>query len=326
MKLMLQTSETVAIRLKKQTLFTLVGVGFLFLIFFMKNPSYVISDSWFIVEILFLTFLTRTVSIRYGFGVFSQGVVLSGLAAIVLWRLLGTAGLQDTRFGEMIAVTAEEILKFVPVALALFFVSRKKDFRFNASDVVFLSVMAGAGFGFFEKSFWEGVSFPFIYGPHLSSLYFFPDALGIYVSGEPFGYIGHAAATGLIGMGVAIGCILKARRNLFWWVVPLCTFVWVTAEHILSNLYYVDGTETLLKLGGGMLTPWIFLIFFIGILGWEVSVLKQFLIKHPEEKASLYREKKTFIHALKMKRFDSQSGCAFVRKLRAANSLAQSEQ
>ena len=58
--------------LHKSTLFTVLGTTILFLTFFIRNPSYVWIEIWFLLEILVLTFSTKTVSLRYGFELFCQ--------------------------------------------------------------------------------------------------------------------------------------------------------------------------------------------------------------------------------------------------------------
>ncbi|HLD17873.1 MAG TPA: hypothetical protein VJB99_02240 [Patescibacteria group bacterium] len=314
--------KTVSIRLQKKTLLTLLGVAILYATFLLKSPSYVGIDTRFMIEVILVTLFTRTVSLRYGLGLFAQGVVLSGMATLILWRFTGLFGLHDTQTGEIIAVVAEEVFKFAPVALAAFLSVRHRKIPFNVSDFLFLSAMCAAGFSLFEKFFWQDVSFPFTYGPHLGRWFFFPDALGIYVDGKEFGYIGHAAATGLIGMGVGLGLLLKTQRKSFWWILPVFAFVWVTGEHLLSNLYYVNGTDALLAFGGGMLTPWIFLAFLVAVLWMDIRCLRRFLVANPEVREVLRKERQIFIHALREKKFDIQSGLTLLRKLRAAHSLA----
>ncbi|PJA47230.1 hypothetical protein CO172_02555 [Candidatus Uhrbacteria bacterium CG_4_9_14_3_um_filter_36_7] len=317
--------KTITTGIKTQTFFLLIGVTILYLSFLLKNPSYVWIDTWFMIEIFILTLLTRTISIRSGFSLFSQGVLISAMLTLLFYRLITFIGLQDSVSGEMIVVIFEELIKFAPVALAAFLFYKREKIRFNLSDFLFLSVMCAAGFSLFEKTFWQGVSFPFTYGPHLGNIYFFSDALGIYVNSEPFGYIGHAAATGLVGMGVGLGLWLKAQKKTFWWIVPIFAFMWVTTEHLLSNLYYVDGRETLLSLGGGMLTPWIFIFAFAVILYIDIKNLRTFLTKHPEEQALLKKDRQDFFKTLKEKKFDYQKTHALIIKLRAINSFAFEE-
>ena len=308
--------------MEKQTLLTLVGTVFLFLLFFFKNPSFIWTDTIFLLEILVLTLFTRTVSIRYGFSLFGQGVFLSAIFSMIIWWVLGILNLHDTVGGESLMAIFEELLKFAPVALAAFFLARNRKIHLNLSDFLFLSVMCAIGFSLFEKTFWQGVSFPFTYGPHIGNWYFFSDALGIYVGGEKFGYIGHAAATGLIGMGVGLGLLFRTQKRAWWLLFPLFAFLWVTMEHILSNLYYLNGTDTLLALGGGMLTPWIFLGFLIAVLLLDRRHLRQFLASHPEEQKIFQKNRQLFLDMIKTKKWHVNTIHSFFKTLRATHSLA----
>ncbi|HAU66622.1 MAG: hypothetical protein UT30_C0011G0051 [Candidatus Uhrbacteria bacterium GW2011_GWF2_39_13] len=312
-------------RFQKSTLLMMLGATIVFATFFIRNPSFVWIDLWFVFEIFILTLFTKTVSFRYGLQLFFQGILIAGLGSILFWNLVGLLGFHDTIFGETLIAVGEEILKFLPVFIPVFFVYRDKKNPFNFSDVLFLCVMCSAGFSLFEKSFWQGVSFPFTYGPHIGDLYFFSDALGIYVDGEKFGYVGHAAATGLIGMGAAIGLFLKNKQRTWWWIVPVFAFVWIVGEHALSNFYYVTGTTALLSFGGGMLTPWIFLVFLVFILRTDINNLRQFFVTHPQEQEVVKKSGKVFLDSLKAKKNWVDAGSAFSRNLRAANSLAWEE-
>ena len=158
---------------------------------------------------------------------------------------------------------AEESVKILPAVLILLYFKKKRKMTFNPSTLLFLGVMAAVGFSMLEKSYWENITFPFTYGPHIGKFYLFSDALGIYVKSKSLGFIGHGAATGLIAMGIGLGLYFRKRKPFrsFWVLFPLLPAVWILIEHCLLNLYYANGSTALLAFGGGRLTPWIFLIF-----------------------------------------------------------------
>lgn len=319
-------TKTLTLHIQPKTFLLLLGIGILFFTFFLRSPSYIWIDLWFMLEIFVLTFFTRTISLRYGLGIFSQGVFISGLLTLIFYQFLSLLHIQDTAGGEVFAVIFEEVIKFAPVALASFWFWKREKLFFNGSDFLFLSAMCAAGFSLFEKSFWQGVVFPFTYGPHIRDLYFFSDALGIYVQGEPFGYIGHAAATGLIGMGVGLGFFYRAKKKALWWLLPAFAFGWVTLEHLLSNLYYVTGTEALLSFGGGMLTPWIFLLFLVFVLYKDVKNLRYFFLRYPEAREDLKQKRKDFFGVVKTQPSSTwKKAKILIRQLRALHSLAWEE-
>lgn len=280
---------------RTQTATSLILIGALMAMGYVvfKSPSWFWVDAWFVIEVVVITLVTRTLSIRFGLGVFAQGIVISGLITILIYHLVGLFGIHGEVSGEVIMATVEEVMKFVPVLLTVWLLKNRSKLPVSISDWLMLSVMAGAGFSMLEKSFWESVSYPFTYGPHIGGLYFFPDALGIYVSGEPFGYIGHAAATGLIGLAMGIGVYMKSHGNsimrTFWWVLPLVAFAWVTLEHILSNAYYISGTDALLLFGGGQLTPWVFVLAMIGMCVIEGRMLRAVIRERSDVREGIVR-------------------------------------
>lgn len=248
---------------------------------FISNPEFNRKELWFMIEILILTAVTRSVSLRFGLGLYAQGIGFSAIGILLFWEFLRFFNLNDGATAEVIIATSEEIFKIAPVILAWYLAVHRKKLHFTISDWLFLAVFCGAGFSMLEKHFWEGITFPFTYGPHLGSIYFFPDALGNYMTtGGEFGYIGHAAASGLIGMAIGLGLYFRGKAKTWWWTVPAIAFSWVTLEHIFNNLYYETGTEALLGLGGGKLTPWLFLILLIVSLAIDFRNTRIYWKKH----------------------------------------------
>jgi len=277
------------------------GLIFLLIYFIIRGKQYFWIEIWFLIEILVLSVFTRTIGWKRLLSTFLQGTVISGGLAFLLYKLMSVAGanMGSALINGWIVGPAEELFKLMPVALAVYFLYKKRKILPNASDFLILSVLAGSGFGIIEKTFWGAVSFPFTYGPHIGGLYFFPDALGIMVDGRVFGYIGHAAATGLVGMAVGLALHIRKKVKKQWvWIIPAIVYIWVSVEHALLNSYYANGSKALLKLGGGIITPWIFLVFLIAVLAIDGFALLAWLKKRPEGKKLLTDGKTYFFKTL----------------------------
>jgi hypothetical protein len=130
-----------------------------------------------------------------------------------------------------------------------------------------------------EKYFWDNVYFPFTYGPHFGSAYLFSDALGVYASGEPFGYVGHAASTVFVALGLGLTYKFLQSKKPFWPLPILLTFIWIGIEHIILNYYYTPRGEAFMAFSGGQWTPWIILVALLTAVIFELikttTLLKQ---------------------------------------------------
>ncbi|MCJ7582917.1 MAG: PrsW family intramembrane metalloprotease [Candidatus Aminicenantes bacterium] len=253
--------------------YALIFITALILLF--DEPHYFWIELQFALLIWIATSLTRSASTQLGIAVWSGGVGFSILLLLLYGNLLKLAGVNPDSvwMASLFFPVAEEIVKILPVVLFALYFWRKRKLTFNTSTFLFLGIMTAIGFSMLEKSYWENISFPFTYGPHLGGFYFFSDALGIYVKSKPLGFIGHGAATGLIAMGIGLGLYFrkfKAYRT-FWWIFPLFPALWVLLEHCLLNLYYANGSTALLIVGGGQFTPWIFLAFLAATVGIDLS-------------------------------------------------------
>ncbi len=242
------------------TLLTLGSVVVLFLMYLTDNASFFWLELWFLLEVLIITTFTRTTNLIQGLRVYCLGAFISFGLILLLNLVFKITGTADSTIRNVAIATGEEFFKLLPVILVAIFIFKRKDkILLNLSDYLFLGAFSGSGFSMLEKYLWGDVYFPFTYGPHVGDFYLFSDALGITVSGEPFGYVGHAAATAFVAMGLGLGLYLKNTRKKFelWWAIPAACFAWITIEHILYNAYYDSGSEILLYLGGGQLTPWL---------------------------------------------------------------------
>lgn len=269
----------------------LIGVGITLLLFWKHSSEYFWIETIFLLEILAVTWFTRSIGVRYALAVFSQGVLMCFLM-ILLWNIFYMLGFEmdSATWSGVIIPMIEEILKVAPAVLAAWWLYKKKGTILNISDWVTLTAMGGIGFSILEKYFWDNVTFPFTYGPHLGSWYLFPDALGVYIGGEAAGYIGHGAAAGLIGLGIGLGLYVKHKVNgatAWWWALPGTTVVWVVAEHMFNNMYYINGSETILTMGGGQLTPWLFILLLIVGLVIEIKTARGFLKAYPSAAVQL---------------------------------------
>ena len=257
--------------------YALVLVSALILLF--DEPHYFWIELQFALLIWIATALTRSASTRLGIAAWAGGVGFSILLLLLYGNLLKLAGVNPDSawMTSLFFPAAEEIVKILPDVLFALYFWRKRKMTFNPSTFLFLGVMTAVGFSMLEKSYWESISFPFTYGPHLGKFYFFSDALGIYVKSKPMGFIGHGAATGLIAMGIGLGLYFRKTKTFrpFWWLFPLLPALWVLLEHCLLNLYYANGSSALLVFGGGRFTPWIFLAFLAAAVGIDlVSVVR----------------------------------------------------
>lgn len=300
------------------------GLIYIFIKYLSANPEGFWIEAWLMLEILVLTTLTRTISAKYSLFVYTQGLVIGAGVMLIIGSLSNFIGLNisDGLWGSFFMPTLEEIAKLLPVLLAAYLIIKRDKTIFNTSDFLLLAVMSGAGFSMLEKYFWDGINFSFTYGPHLGGLYFFSDALGVYLGGETVGYIGHAAATGFIGMGLGLGLYLKKHKPLaktWWWVIPVATFIWVTFEHIVYNLRN-DLSSFWFK--GMIVTPWLFILLLVATLIIEGRALNNLFKKIPSIKKQTFSSfKETFKNVKKGEISLSKIFTPF-RKLRLANLLA----
>jgi len=257
-------------------------------------------EAWFVLEIFILTFLTRTVSTRISISAFSRGIYIGvGLSFAVYVLALWLGFREDTLFTSGILIPfLEELAKFLPVLLITYLIYKRKKIFLNPSDYLWISVLSGAGFSMIEKMYFGDVEFSYTYGPHLGGIYFFPDAL----SAGGIGYIGHSAATGLIGMCFGLGVFLKSKMKSFtglWWILPLVGFLWITLEHAIVNISFIGDYNWFYIFKGGIITPVVFIILLILTLGIDIYGLLNLIKKHPILKKALIGESKKVIKNFK---------------------------
>jgi len=69
-----------------------------------------------------------------------------------------------------------------------------------------------------------------------------------------------------MSLGLALYGLRVKPAAKWWWALPAAVFGWIVLEHGLANLYVDTGLRMLLALGGGRVTPWLFLAGVAGAL------------------------------------------------------------
>lgn len=223
----------------------------------LDGRRFFLDEAQYLVEILLVTFVTRSVGARLGLSALAWGMGLVAPLTVGIGAALAAVGL-DMRDGSgngLIVPLVEESLKLLPIGIVAAIAGRWKPRLLNPSDLLLLGSMSGAGFSLVESAYFDGVRTGERYGPHLAGINLLPTAWG------EAGYIGHAAATGFIALGLGLALYAMRRRPTarWWWALPVAVFGWITLEHSLANLYMNTGSSGLLALGGGRVTPWLLL-------------------------------------------------------------------
>lgn len=221
-----------------------------------SGSRFFVDEMQVVLEVLLLTALTRSIGLRAGVLALAWGTGAVAPLTTVIGIALNAAGIEmtDSVGNTVIVPLLEETLKLLPVAAVAWMIGRWQSSLLNLSDLLLLGVMSGAGFGMVESSYFAHVRTGERYAPHILGLNLLPTAWG------EAGYLGHGAATGLIALSFGIGAYLRRARGgvAWWWAVPVAMCGWVVAEHGLANAYVNGGSETLIALGAGRITPWLF--------------------------------------------------------------------
>lgn len=244
-----------------------IGLAFAVGSLLVQAPGPVWRELQFVLEILLVTIVTRTVAAQAAVSALALGIGVAVPASVLVGHAFTALGadMTDAPANWAIVPAAEEIAKLVPVAILLAVRQRRTRLAFNPSDYLLLGCAAGAGFGMVENAmlveksgrvFRDMLDF---YGPHVGGFYLVSGAWG------EAGYVGHAAATGLVTGALGLSLALRARtrrgeeRPPFPWFVPAAAgAAWIVGEHLLANLHVDTGSKATFILGNGRLTPWIF--------------------------------------------------------------------
>ncbi len=249
----------------------LLGLSVLMLAIDAPGPTW--RELWFLGEILLLTIATRSLAAGSAVSAVSLGLGVVVALMVGAGHAINAVGL-DT--GEGLAnwgliPMLEECLKLVPVVIVVLLQRRRSGLSPNPSDLLMLGCFAGAGFALSENALLiqnnAGVARDMArqYGPHLGSLYLVPGAWGA------AGYVGHAAATGLVCASFGLALALRPRLGRLWPLAATAGFAWVAIEHVMTNYYVGSGSHLALALGNGRLTPWIFIAVVIAVVALDWS-------------------------------------------------------
>jgi RsiW-degrading membrane proteinase PrsW (M82 family) len=226
----------------------------------------------FVALVIGATLATRSMGARYAVSSLALGLGATTTLIVGAGHAATAVGI-DTTDGignwGMIPLL-EEAVKLAPVAVIAWLYARRRRFRPNPSDLLMLGCAAGAGFAIVENYQLvlnsSGIARDMArqYGPHLGPIYLVP-AWG------SAGYVGHAAATGMICAGYGLGLELRARGRTWWAAVPAACGAWIVVEHMLVNLYVGTGSDAALMLGNGRLTPWLFVAVAAAVVGFDIA-------------------------------------------------------
>jgi RsiW-degrading membrane proteinase PrsW (M82 family) len=235
-------------------------------------PGPFFREAWFVLIVLALTIATRTITWRPSTVALSLGIGVAGPVMVAIGWVLARAGLDlsESDFGSWgLVPILEESVKLLPLAYLAWMYRRKSRLTFNPSDWLLAGCAVGAGFAMVENAELvrhdPGVLRDMAdrYGP----TWIVPGAWGA------AGYVGHAAATGLIAAGVGLSQSLvrearaRGRSLTIGRAALIAPFVWVTLEHVLANLHVTTGSDATFLLGNGRITPWIFLAVALVLVG-----------------------------------------------------------
>jgi RsiW-degrading membrane proteinase PrsW (M82 family) len=183
-----------------------------------------------------------------------------------------------------IVAVLEEVVKFLPVLLLSARLWRTLRVTFNPSDWLLLGFAAGTGFALVENTLLVQESSSAAadmrrhYGPHIGGFYLVPGAWGA------VGYVGHGAATGLVGAGVGLSLWLKrsgVKVRFPFWVPAAAAFGWIVVEHALANLHVNTGSDATFILGNGRLTPWFYLAVVAAVIVIDARRARASLARSP---------------------------------------------
>lgn len=267
------TEIIMQITLNKETVIKslpFIGLTILFLLFFLNNSHWFWVELWFLLEICFLTAFTRTLPLKIAVPTILLGISIGFGAVYVIGSGFDLLGAGKTTRAFFIPLL-EEVAKLLPLFVVFRLFGGIKRPRLNISDFIFLGTASGAGFSMLEKYFWDAVYFPFTYGPHLGETYFFSDALGVYAFGHPLGYVGHAAATVFIALGLGLSYQFLRAKKRYWPIPFVLTFLWIGLEHIFLNYYYTPDGKAFLFFSGGQWTPWIIFFSLLSVVLYELG-------------------------------------------------------
>jgi RsiW-degrading membrane proteinase PrsW (M82 family) len=266
--------------------------GCLVLAFIQRTGPALLFPAYFLLAILVVTSLNRTISLGWVLMFFIYGTTAVPFVSLILTWPIDLVFDTDSIFGGAILVPVlEEILKVAPLVLLLF----RKQWRFRwtlgAIDLMVLGAAIGAGFTFFEDTLLGFASTGFLRAgageyimrsheatPHFGPIYLFPS---MDVGTANTAFIGHAAATAFVGLAIGLARLLGLRLRKGGWVLPAAALLWVTVDHAMFNyVAHVGRMSGLSKVyytlnANGRLSSAVFYLLLAGALIYERWILQR---------------------------------------------------
>lgn len=238
-------------------------------------PGPFAREAWFVLEILLVTIATRTVTWATASSALSLGIGIVSPLVVVIGLGLDTIGLDPSSesMSALVVPALEEALKLLPAVFLALMWQRRVRVPFNATDWLLVGCAAGAGFALVENAQLvahnPGVLRDMArqYGPSL----LVPGAWG------EAGYVGHAAATGMITAGIGLGLTWRRRGAAAAWLAPALIvgpLAWIVIEHMLANAHANGAGTWSILLGNGRVTPWLFLALAAGAVWTDTLALR----------------------------------------------------
>lgn len=228
-----------------------------------------VTHGWVVLWLLVLAAPVRTLTWRtlVPFG------LLGFLALPALARTVGRPVIDALPDGSTLgpgvwAPLTETLLEAAPLVLFAALVTRRRDVRPAALDLVLLGACVGAGFALNEDALFGRGTAHWGEVPPLTLL--FPTSTHAV---SPWTYAaGHLVWVAFMGLGIAISALYRHRHRLARWAGPAAVAL-VLTEHSANNLVVVGGNtvlvtvmrvvtlaglaSTLLLLAGGAATGWL---------------------------------------------------------------------
>lgn len=203
----------------------LVGVLLWLLIMLLQTGEHavtaIVTNLLFLVPLLLLGSLTRTVSLRILSALFLTGAFLMGVMLVVgiVLEPLGDAA------SGWVGPALEEVLKLAPVVYLLWRWRGRKTWSLGATDVLLMAAFSGAGFGLVEDA-------------HIRAKFGWPDQIDWLPVTEIIGgrvIAGHAIWTTIVGAGLGVALMIRHRR-LPAVALAIGAFGWVLVDHVTNNM------------------------------------------------------------------------------------------
>ncbi|MEP7081590.1 MAG: PrsW family glutamic-type intramembrane protease [Chloroflexota bacterium] len=184
----------------------------------------------FLVPLILLGSLTRTVSLRILLVLFLTGAFLMG---VMLVAGIFLAPLGDLASG-LIGPLLEEVLKIAPVVYLLWRWRARQTWWLGATDVLLMAAVSGAGFGIVEDA-------------HIRAKFGWPAQIDWLPVTEIVGsrvIPGHAIWTTIAGAGLGLALMVRHLR-LPAIALAIAGFAWSAADHVTNNMGTLEILGTL---------------------------------------------------------------------------------